>query len=202
MNASFDPDRLKRALEALPPRHRVAFAAACCERLLPNYAAFARIARWGDPRVLREALDFIWGEIGKPRSDRRNVRQMIARCEELVPDTESFSADYTSAAVDASTAILETLDALLDASPQRVVDVASVCRDTVDMFVHERDDLDFNTDPDFEAKIAGDPLMVTELARQAAVLRQLQEAAELDRSLLDRVREEAHNGGVSNIGVR
>jgi uncharacterized protein YjaG (DUF416 family) len=51
-----------------------------------------------------------------------------------------------SAALDAGTAVVETLQSLLDGDSKQIVDVASFCRDTVDMYIQERDHLDYNTD--------------------------------------------------------
>jgi hypothetical protein len=44
----FEFDPLEKELEDLPGLHRVAFAAACCERMVPNYSAFYRMYDWGD----------------------------------------------------------------------------------------------------------------------------------------------------------
>lgn len=44
---------LKPQLERLPPKHRTAFAATCCERLLPNYSEFTRQVEWDEPDTLR-----------------------------------------------------------------------------------------------------------------------------------------------------
>jgi hypothetical protein len=43
----FDEDKLCLQLGVLSERHRIAFAASCCERMLPNYDAFAAMERWG-----------------------------------------------------------------------------------------------------------------------------------------------------------
>ena len=56
----FEFDTLEQQLENLPGLHRVAFAAACCERMLPNYSAFCRMYDLGNPSVLRNALDEVW----------------------------------------------------------------------------------------------------------------------------------------------
>ncbi|HAG81307.1 MAG TPA: hypothetical protein DCL61_09060, partial [Cyanobacteria bacterium UBA12227] len=65
----FEFDTLAQELEGLSPIHRVAFAAACCERMLPNYNTFCRQVDWGDPSVPRKALDEVWQILqGKPAS--------------------------------------------------------------------------------------------------------------------------------------
>ena len=60
-------DALEKELERLPPLYRIAFAASCCERLLPNYNAFSCMENLGDPSVLRNALNEVWQILqGKP----------------------------------------------------------------------------------------------------------------------------------------
>jgi uncharacterized protein YjaG (DUF416 family) len=139
--------------------------------------------------------------IEKAKADIVETERTITRCEALIPDTDSFSSEYTSAAVDAGTAIVETLKALVDSAPQHIIDVASFCHDTVHMFIQERDGLDFNNDPNFEKKIDDDPLMRDEVARQTEVLRELTTEPDLNRFFLNRLRNQARNGGISNIGL-
>jgi len=197
---AFDPEFLRLQLDKLPARHRTTFAAACCERLLPNYAAFAREVRWGEPETLRAALDHIWRVLGGGSLDRGEINRLVAKCDSVIPDTEDFDTSSVSAALDAGTAVVETLRSLLDGDSQRVVDVASFCRDTIDMYIQDRDRLDYNSDPLFETKIAQDPLMKRELARQAAILSELASNPVLDGAFVKRLREESADGGRSNIG--
>ena len=197
---AFDPESLRLQLEKLPPRHRTAFAAACCERLLPNYAAFAREVRWGEPETLRAALDHMWRVLDGGSFDRGEVNRLVEKCDSVIPDTEDFDTSSVSAALDAGTAVVEALRSLLDGDTQRVVDVASFCRDTVDMYIQDRDRLDYNSDPLFETKIAQDPLMKRELARQAAVLLELANNPTLEGAFLKQLRDESADGGRSNIG--
>lgn len=191
---------LERELDRLPRNHRVAFAAACCERLLPNYAAFAREAHWGEPETLRAALDEVWRILDGGAFHRGDIHRLIEQCDAVIPDTEDFETSSVSAALDAGTAVVATLRSLLDGDPQWVADVVSYCLDTVDMYIQERDGLDYNSDPLFETKIAQDPLMTRERARQAAILSELTNSPVLDSTLLRRLREESADGGRSNIG--
>ena len=196
---AFDPESLRLQLDKLPPSHRTAFAATCCERLLPNYAAFAREVRWGEPETLRAALDHIWRVLDGGTLDRGEINRLVTKCDFVIPDTEDFDTSSVSAALDAGTAVVGTLRSLLDGYTRHIVEVASYCRDTVHMYIQERDDLDYK-DPLFDTKIEEDPLMKRELARQAAVLSELANNPTLDGALLKRLRDESADGGRSNIG--
>jgi uncharacterized protein len=198
----FDANSLRSRLARLSANSRIVFAAACCERLLPNYVLFVKSASWGDSTVLREALDYIWHTVTSGNIDRGHVEELLERCDAIVPDSEAFSSDFTSAAIDAGAAIMETLKTLLDDSIDHIIDTASFCRDTVDMFIQIRDGLDFNNDPEFEEKIARDPLMQYELERQALVLEQLERHHELDSSIVDNIRDKSWNDGVGSLAIR
>lgn len=195
----FDPESLKRQLDRLPRSHRTAFGATCCERLLPNYSAFTREVGWGKPQILRAAVDYVWAALASGRVDRGEVDRFIERCDAVIPDTEDFATSSVSAALDAGAAVVETLRSLLDGDTKRIVDVASFCRDTVDMYIQDRDDLDYK-DALFETKIAEDPLMRRELARQSEILSELANNSILDGALLKRLRDESADSGRSNIG--
>ena len=196
---NFDPDFLGRELRRLPRTHRVVFAAACCERLLPNYAAFTREVHWGDPHALREALDYIWRTVSGGSVDRDEINRLIKQCDAVIPDTEDFETSFVSAALDAGTAVVGTLRSLPDGDTKHVLEVTSYCRDTVHMYIQDRDDLDYR-DPLFDTKIEQDPLMKRELERQAAILSKLANNPVLDDSLLKSIRDESADGGRSNIG--
>lgn len=195
----FDPVSLEQKLDRLPRSHRTAFAATCCERLLPNYSAFAREVDWDEPETLRGALDYIWNALVGARVDPREIDRLIERCETVIPDTEDFETSSVSAALDAGTAIVGTLRSLLDDDTKHIVEVASYCRDTVHMYIQDRDDLD-DRDPSFDEKIAQDPSMKRELGRQAVVLSELANHPVLDGALLKRLGDESADGGRSNIG--
>jgi uncharacterized protein YjaG (DUF416 family) len=200
IKVSFDPDLLEREISRLPRTHRVVFAAACCERLLPNYAAFVREAHWGDVRLLRSALDYIWSAVAGVSVEGDEIHRLIEQCDAVIPDTEDFETSLVSAALDAGTAVVGTLRSSLDGETKHVVEVASYCRDTVHMYIQGRDELD-DGDPLFDTKIERDPLMKRELERQAAVLSELANNPILDGRMVKSIRDEAADGGRSNIGL-
>ena len=195
----FEPDSLGRELDQLPRAHRVAFAAACCERLLPNYAAFAHEVQWGEPDTLRGAVDHIWSVLAGSHLDRAEIERLIEQCDSVIPDTEDFDTISVSSALDAGAAVVGTLRSLLDGDTRHIVEVASYCRDTVHMYIQDRDDLD-DKDSSFDMKIERDPLMRRELARQSAVLSELAGNPVLDGTFLRRLRDESADCGRSNIG--
>ncbi|KAF1707866.1 hypothetical protein CSC73_11160 [Pseudoxanthomonas sacheonensis] len=148
----------------------------CCERMLPNYQSFFAQTSYGKINVLRAALDYIWTWVESSQLPI-DVASLTAACEQEAPDTSEFSSIYTSAALDAATAIAITLDALEKPLENQLVDVASLARDSVDLYVQERANLDPN-DPLLEEKILKSDLMQAELRAQRESILMLESLSE------------------------
>ncbi|WP_454828404.1 DUF416 family protein [Pseudoxanthomonas wuyuanensis] len=176
-----DPSKLRCLLRSLPGWKRVVFMAECCERMLPNYREFSLETGVGDIERLREALSAVWNWIETDKLPT-NISELIAECDQQAPDTSEFSSVYTSAALDAANSIAVTLEALSEATEERAIEVASLARDTVDLFVQQRSDLDPNS-PELERQILEHPLMQNELQSQRQCLEKLQDQTK-ERRLL------------------
>jgi uncharacterized protein len=136
MNLRFyDFETLEKELEGLPGLHRIAFAAACCERLLPNYNVFAREESWGAPSIFRNALNEIWQILqGKP-VDVATIQQLRNACDsdDIIPHSDDFSG-YVAEAQEAAIAIYTTLDACIEPTLERIVKVAECVAFTIEYF--------------------------------------------------------------------
>lgn len=161
---TFNEETLGRSLQKLAPWKRIAFMAQVGERMLANYQRFSTETGFGDVSVLRNALDTAWTWIESGRLSG-NLAELREACEQQAPDTEQFRSPYTSAALDAANVAAIILDTLERPDEARPVDVASLARDTVDLFVQERLNLDPNA-PGFEETILRHNLMQSELRRQ------------------------------------
>ena len=176
----FDSDNLRRMLHSLPDWKRVVFMAACCERMLPNYQSFSSATGYGDASRLRQALDQVWHWI-ETNQLPRDVSLLVEECNQQAPNTAEFNSAYTSAALDAANSVAIALEALGDETEDRAIEVASLARDTVDLFVQQRNHLDPNS-PSLERQIAEDSLMQTELQKQKQSLELLKD--QVDQRLL------------------
>lgn len=138
----FDPDGLRKLLLGLAPQQRLAFGLACSERLYPNYTVFAREQGWGEPETLRAALDLAWDAVlGQPASSEI-VREIKKRVEDAEPDTEDFGTILVSSALDAATTAGLVLKLLEVDDIDVAVEIASLARDTVDMYVQAAENID------------------------------------------------------------
>ena len=203
----FEFDTLKKQLEELRPLHQVAFAAACCERMLPNYNAFCRQVDWGDPHVPRNALDEVWQILAGKPVDATRIEQLIEDCgrEDIFPGDLDFGDDCLESQ-EALQSIIYTLAACLDSTTQRIVKVAKSTRYTIETHIPYRDDtFDVTWEKDGEETfceaIANHPLAVREMAKETEDLRRLKETEILDKDFLEWLRTSFDNDGKSLIDL-
>jgi uncharacterized protein YjaG (DUF416 family) len=183
----FDRSRLAHILNHVSPLHRVAFAASCCERLLPNYRAFAQIEQWGAPDLLRQALDVVWSHLeGHPLTESR-VLALTREIKEVSPDTEHFRSLFTSPALDAAAAIFYTVRLCRHPEAEQAALVGYKAVTTVQMY------LVVLTDPEVIPHVSStsldywiehSPLMMAELAKQNHDLSELGKQRELTPAFL------------------
>ena len=193
----FNGSAIERALAPLSREAQVAFAISCCERLYPNYLAFKRETGWGEPDVLRKALDLAWSFLEGvwPSPDSvALVRQQIQAAE---PETEDFNTILVSSALDAAACANLILQFVEEGGVGKIVEIASLCRDTVDMFVQDQDGL-VPTDPKLEERILNHRLMQAELQRQHDDLLDLKSFSGLPTEVA-KLREKWRNPQKSNI---
>jgi uncharacterized protein YjaG (DUF416 family) len=110
-----------------------AFAYLTCERLYPNYVYFFRNYGFGDTSVLRKAIDFLFLNLFEMNLDKNKTNLLIGEIEKNTPDTEDYSTSFVSSALDACTAVNESLEFLTDKKFSRIIDISTFAMDTVDM---------------------------------------------------------------------
>ncbi|QJQ94972.1 MULTISPECIES: YjaG family protein [Halomonadaceae] len=182
-------------LRQLDERQALAFMAALCERLLPNYRLYAETAGVGDPAGLRVILDLVWERllVKEAKIDFDRQAEKLAELEPPAED-DSFGARR---ALDAVVALSSILDVLRGGSPEAVFEVSLASRGGVRSFIEltegEEDDVRL------AALVREHPLMADERDFQEAVLEAVE--SPLDRDALKSLRQLGRNGGISNLGL-
>lgn len=171
--APLDVDGLGAAAMRLPAWKRVAFMAACCERMLPNYEHFARETGFGRSAMLREVVDVAWDWIQNDEL-AGDPDKLATLANGQAPDTAAFASRYASAALDAAAAVALLMQTLAEPDGEGPAQVSRLAFDSIDLFVQEELDL-APADPQFERAIQGHPLMKAEWRRQHANLETLLE---------------------------
>lgn len=189
----FDQRQLGMRLTRLGDDQRLAFGLACAERLYPHYVAFSCDIGWGEPSVLRAALDAVWTKVcGHPHSTEV-LRQLHKNVETMIPDADDFQGRSVSSAMDAGCAVSYLLQLVLgESEPGTIEEIADLAYATVDMLAQET--------PEFlaarptnerqmilesgraarEATTLAQPIVQRELRLQAESLDELDSANDID----------------------
>lgn len=134
---------LEAELTELSPVHRLVFAASCCERLLPNYSLVKQEDGWGDPSILRNALNKVWSFIEGQPVNAKQIRQLLKVCQEAVPNADDVSgSQYYVEAQEAASAICFTLEACLDPTPKNIIKVPKCVTNTIDGYLSAMKDIE------------------------------------------------------------
>lgn len=162
----FDRATITTELQNLDNWRAAVFAASICERMMPPYREFARSCAFDDA-PLRTALDAAWEAIcAGVLFTEAQVARLEHLCDESAPDTEEFIHPLTSVALNTAVAVKLLVKYLAEQDLDYVVDIASLARDSIDLYVQEGDLLNPENQRR-EEQIAGHPLMQLELQRQA-----------------------------------
>ena len=144
-----------KLLEKFDYNKQLTFAYLTCERLYPNYAFFSEKFNFGNKQILREAIDLVFDSLLVSNFEDVNEIQALLNAIDInTPFPHNFETILASSALDSCTSIMGTLEFILDKNQTRLSDISTYATDTVDMYIQDRDDLDFNTDPLFENKIS------------------------------------------------
>lgn len=198
--AAFNRVNLRNRLVKLDSERQIAFGAACCERLLPNYVAFQRDAAWGNFAAVRNALDYVWLFLNGQSFSMQEIKEITHLCESAAPNSDDFASLYVTAAQDACFSVCGLLDYLIQKDVDKIVQVATYATDSVDLYVQEIECMDPN-DPKLEQKILTHRLMQRELARQENDLQALEAVASLSQEFLGQLKTSWNNGGKSNLDL-
>ena len=190
----FEYDILEQELAKLPRFHRVAFAASCCERILPVYNFFCKMYHdSGDPRILRTALDEVWQILqGKP-IDAAIIEQFFYDLsqEDIFPNDLDYASVECFWAKVAVLAISYTLQLILEHNLQLIIWIVKQARDMIEIKIGE-DEYD-------EEDIVSHHFAIREIAKETEDLEQLKLNPTLEPDFIEWLRTSSYNGGKSLI---
>ena len=149
---------LEPELAALPMQLRVAFGAACCERIFAAYDACA--GRWGPPHpaLTRQALDWAWATaLGLPS-------ELPGDCEAAIPASQPQEAHAEFLGRCAATGVCNLITFI---DGEGIEDLEWTVNQTMEAVYSECEEQQSTADdPEWQAKIAAHPLWQQERARQ------------------------------------
>ena len=131
MNWTDYSERFKAELNKSSERQKMGFAIEICERLLPDYYNFVNQTNWGNANTISKALEFVKSPANGKLTQAESINNLVREVEKNTPDLDDFGQISGSLALNSCTAILETLNFLLDKKSERIMDIASFSYDSV-----------------------------------------------------------------------
>lgn len=195
---NFERDNLIQELEGLAPSLRVAFAAACAERLLPAYLAYSGRYETGSPDTLRAALDATWRvALGGALDCDANAE--FERCVALIPGDDEYDHESTAYAEYAVSSVAYAVGTAGSPDPQMAIRAANCVYEALDNYVSNALDTDFNR-PGAEASVLGHSLIQVEFERQRRDLHEMAAVGSDSASVVLRVQKRAVEGARALFG--
>jgi uncharacterized protein YjaG (DUF416 family) len=176
-------EKILKSLEKLNNQQLLAFSYLCSSYMIDNYKVFTKKYNWGNVLVLINALDTIENVLFNKRDEIYDLTKLIILVDKEIPNTSNFSTILCSFALDSSNCILETLNFIKTHEVEYAKNIAIFCRDTVDMYIQEINDMDYNN-PKFEEEISKHELMISELERQGEIIKKLKTEKEFNQDIM------------------
>ncbi len=176
-----------------------AFTASIAERMFPNYQLFSRVVEGsGSADVVRMALDKVWDTLCQ--RGKANFETQMERVEAQVPNVEDYDMYGVYPALDAAVAVCAAINQSDNASVEEALNISQLSEECVATYLEVIAEADLS-DEELVRFINTHDLMEQELDFQQQVLSALESTKTQQASVLDRLRDLAHNQGVSNIGI-
>ena len=148
------------SIASLSPKKQLAFALLVFERMLPSLTAFSKDTGFDDSCYL-QAKEAAWAALQNSYVDQA----LKQACIRNVPDTEEFSHELTSYALNAALAMSDIVEFALDGRSDHVAYVSTLARDSVHLYLSSLEPSAVSS-PEENSRIAGHSLMQQERRRE------------------------------------
>lgn len=170
-----DENRLVERLVSLSPERRLAFAASCCERMIPNIDAFILVDGLEDTKACQQALNAVWKWVLGENISQEDIGYLKKSCQESISDPENFDSIWCGLATNAVSAVMDALDCCLNGSPQSAANTGILADDSIYEYISRVDNPLGGSqiqEPDgfFDKWVVEHPLTKQELQKQEADL--------------------------------
>ncbi|MCR8915370.1 DUF416 family protein [Marinobacter panjinensis] len=188
-----------KAVSQLQGWREFTFLMALAERSFPNYALFADAVELKTGAKMRQLLDLGWEMLQKDVSEAA-VPQLLAKLEALSPDVDAYDAYGVYPAFDFCQLLEQALLNRLNPGKHRATDASQMATATVMNFIELSEGEDLNED-ELVRLLEQHPLMKEDKIFQRDLILALKRQRTPTSQFVGRIREDAANEGVSNLGI-
>jgi hypothetical protein len=132
----------KKQVATLTNAKQLEFGLTICKELFFDYQKFSEINQWGDPDLLMDAIKMC-GHAVDGIMNTSQVKEMIIRIDSIIPDTDEFGNEIGSYGLNASLAVYETLQFLIDNDQIHIYNIGTYYFDT--NYIRVQEDMEMPT---------------------------------------------------------
>jgi uncharacterized protein YjaG (DUF416 family) len=158
-------DKSQVSVATLSRKKQLAFALLVFERMLPSLVAFSKDTGFDDSCYL-QAKDAAWTALQNGPVDR----SLSEACLRGAPDTEDYSHELISYALNAALAMNDIMEFTDDGSADHITSVSTLAGDSLYLYLSSLEDSVVSS-PEEDSQIASHPLMQEEHRREEADIR-------------------------------
>ena len=127
---------LQIQVSLLEKDRQLGLAIKICKDLFFDYQAFFESYEWGNPDLLLDAIATCEKALNDSL-DILKIKELIPQVSSVIPDTDDFGSEFGSYGLNASAAVFETLEFLVDNDWKHITNIAEYYLDTIDLKVQE-----------------------------------------------------------------
>jgi hypothetical protein len=197
--------RNTETLHKLPIKHRVAFAATCCERLMPNFYACALVYEIENHHLVQAGVDNLWGYLGGELWQETEINEFLQVLDSFASEIENFASTiYSELALHTLDAIRNTVRGCLADTGKNLEEVITITINAIDLYLRNvnypsTEFFSATEQTAFDEWIYQAPLYTTELKQEQADLELLSSSKTLSIDLLMKLRSDAKRIGMKPI---
>ena len=192
-------NKIEAGIQSLSHKLQIAFAASCCERLIPNYAAFSATEKWGDVQVLNDAINKIWSYVEDVNFSETDLKQTILLLEAVTPHSEEFNSVFVSLAIDAVATLFHGLHCVLKPSPANIISISRLSVESIETYLYSMNDPNLSvhsTENALDSWVQQAPLLASELNKQIQDLAFIKSWTGGNEELIQVLRQTSKNFGI------
>ena len=158
-------DKTQMSIATLSRKKQLAFALLVFERMLPSLVAFSKDTGFDDSCYLK-AKDAAWATLQNSSLDR----SLSEVCLRGAPDTENYSHELVSYALNAALAMNDIMEFTQDGCADHITRVSTLAGDSLYLYLSNLKDSVVSS-PEEDSQIASHPLTQEEHRREEADIR-------------------------------
>jgi uncharacterized protein len=163
----FDKEALCKKIRLLDDDQRLAYSILIAERFWQNYQPFHRQQSWGNPSLLRKAIDLAWTSFFDLEL-AIDLGELIERLDKITPDSEDFAGKNAELAISAAIVVTYLIYFLQTRDAENICHQAQAAFEAVDNYAGWDlwEDRGVILTPEMEQQLRDHPLVQQELRRQ------------------------------------